>query len=119
MDAGAWYATAVGWAAEQGIINGYNGEYAPLAAITRQDLVKILYYYAKQAGFDVSAGADVDLLAYADGADVSDYAVEPMRWAIGAGIVGGYEDGTLRPAASATRAEVAAIMQRVVMLVVK
>ena len=110
-----WYNAAVGWAAGQGIINGVgDNRYAPKADITRQDLIKILYYYARQAGYDVSAGSDVDLASYADGADVSDYAQAPMRWAIASGIIGGYTDGTLKPRNTATRAEVAAIMQRMI-----
>lgn len=110
----------VAWAAEQGIVNGYNGAYSPLGDITRQDLVKILYYYAEQAGYDVEGvGDDVDLTAYADGAEVADYAAAPMRWAIAAELIRGYADNTLRPRSTATRAEVAAIIQRLIMNVVK
>ena len=120
VDADAWYAKAVAWAAAQGIVNGYNGAYSPLGDITRQDLVKILYFYAQYAGYDVEGvGSDIDLLTYADGADVSDYAAAPMRWAIASGLIQGYADNTLRPRNTATRAEVAAIMQRMVMNVVK
>lgn len=63
-----WYSAAVGWASETGIIGGYDGIYAPLDAITRQDLVTILYRYAKGAGYDVSAKAA--LSAYPDADDV-------------------------------------------------
>ena len=120
VDADAWYAKAVAWAAAQGIVNGYNGAYSPLGDITRQDLVKILYFYAQYAGYDVEGvGSDIDLLTYADGADVSDYAAAPMRWAIASGLIQGYADNTLRPRNTATRAEVAALMQRMVMNVVK
>ena len=74
---------------------------------------------AKAAGYDVSAGSSVDLTAYTDGANVADYAAEAMRWAIAVGLVNGYEDNTLRPRNTATRAEVAAIMQRMVQNAVK
>ena len=119
VKAGDWFNGAVGWASGLGVITGYNGAYAPLDAVTRQDLVTILYRYAKQAGYDVSVGSSVDLTAYADGAEVADYAAEAMRWAIAVGLVKGYEDNTLRPTATATRAEVAAIMQRMVQNAVK
>ena len=119
VTAGDWFNGAVGWASGLGVINGYNGAYAPLDAVTRQDLVTILYRYAKQAGYNVSVGTTVNLLTYADGADVKDYAQEAMRWAIAVGLVKGYEDNTLRPTATATRAEVAAIMQRLVQNAVK
>jgi len=118
VSAGDWFNGAVGWAAGLGVINGYGGAYAPLDAVTRQDLVTILYRYAKQAGYNVSAGS-VDLSAYADGAAVASYAAEAMRWAIAVGLIKGYEDNTLRPTATATRAEVAAIMQRLVQSAVK
>ncbi len=113
-----WFNGAVGWASGLGVITGYDGAYAPLDAVTRQDLVTILYRYAKAAGYDVSAGS-VDLTRYADGAEVADYAAEAMRWAISVGLIKGYEDNTLRPTATATRAEVAAIMQRMVQNAVK
>ena len=119
VKAGDWFNGAVGWASGLGVITGYNGAYAPLDAVTRQDLVTILYRYAKAAGYDVSVGSSVNLLSYADGADVKDYAAEAMRWAIANGIIGGYTDGTLRPRNMATRAEVAAIMQRMVQNAVK
>ena len=113
-----WFNGAVGWASGLGVITGYDGAYSPLNAVTRQDLVTILYRYAKQAGYNVSAGS-VDLTRYADGAEVASYAAEAMRWAIAVGLVKGYEDNTLRPTATATRAEVAAIMQRLVQSAVK
>ncbi len=119
VSADDWFNGAVGWASGLGVITGYNGAYAPLDAVTRQDLVTILYRYAKQAGYDVSVGRTVDLTVYADGADVASYAAEAMRWAIAVGLVKGYEDNTLRPTATATRAEVAAIMQRMVQNAVK
>ena len=113
-----WFNGAVGWASGLGVITGYDGAYSPLNAVTRQDLVTILYRYAKQAGYNVSAGS-VDLTRYADGAEVASYAAEAMRWAISVGLIKGYEDNTLRPTATATRAEVAAIMQRMVQTAVK
>ena len=108
-----WFSGAVGWAAANGIIVGYDGGYAPTANITRQDLVTVLWRYMKTVGYDVE-GAEADLLAYADGEKVSDYAAEAMRWAISTGVITGYPDGTLHPRSTATRAEVAAIMQRMI-----
>ena len=43
---------------------------------------------------------------------VADYASAAMHWAISADIIRGYEDNTLRPTATATRAEVAVIISR-------
>jgi len=45
-------------------------------------------------------------------ADISEYAVPAIQYASGAGIINGFEDGTLRPASNATRAQLAAILNK-------
>ena len=117
--ADAWYAPAVGWAAENVIVTGADGAYRPLENITRQDLVVILYRYAKMAKYDRSIDREVILSNYVDGTEVASYAADAMRWAITQGLITGYEDGSLRPKNTATRAEVAAIMQRLIQNVVR
>lgn len=109
-----WYAPAVGWAAGQGIIQGWEGFFRPLDNVTRQDLLTILYrYVAALPGFDLNAaGAESGLPDYADLSAISDYAAPAFFWALRAGLVGGYEDGTLRPAAPVTRAEASVILAR-------
>ena len=107
--ADVWYADAVGWAAGEGIIKGYDGIFAPDAPVTRQDLVTILYRYAAAAGYPIAGGAD--LSGFTDAAGVADYAREAMAWAVAIGAVSGMGDGTLNPGGSATRAQVAKIMQ--------
>ena len=117
--ADAWYAPAVGWAAENGIVTGADGAYRPLENITRQDLVVILYRYAKMAKYDRTIDRKVMLSNYADGTEVASYAADAMRWAITHGLITGYEDGSLRPKNTATRAEVAAMIQRLIQNVVR
>ena len=58
-----------------------------------------------------AADADV-LVQFSDAAAVSADASAAMAWAVREGIVGGYEDGTLRPTATATRGAFAAILYR-------
>ena len=108
---GDWWADAVGWASAEGIIQGYDGRFAPEKPVTRQDLVTILYRYARWAGCDVQPGSD--LAAFPDGAAVDSYAVEAMAWAVGKGIINGM-DGRLSPETPASRAQVAAILERFV-----
>ena len=105
----AWYADAVGWAAEEGIVQGYLGYFRPDAPISRQDLVTILYRYAKAAGYPIAEPADFS--SFRDADDVADYAREPMGWAIAVGLINGMGDGTLAPRGTATRAQAAKIMQ--------
>ena len=55
---------------------------------------------------------ETGLLNFIDAGNVADYATDAMRWAVSAGLIRGYSDGTVRPTATASRAEVAVIMQR-------
>ena len=111
VSAGNWYNAAVGWAYENGVVNGYGGSFGAKNNITRQDMATILYRYAKQAGYDVSASASLGKFFDAD--SVADYATDAMRWAVGMGLIDGI-DGKLAPQGNATRAQVAAIMTRFV-----
>ena len=56
-------------------------------------------------------GGTGDLSKFSDSADVSDYAVTAMRWAVGNGILKG-ENGKIDPKGTATRAQVAAMVAR-------
>lgn len=102
-----WYQKGMEWAKANGVSDGT----APNANITREQLVTMLYRYAKASGKDVSVGKDTNILSYADATTVSEYAVPAMQWACGAGIVNG-SNGKLNPQNNATRAEVAAILMR-------
>ena len=102
-----WYQKSMEWAKANGVSDGT----APNANITREQLVTMLYRYAKASGKDVSVGEDTNILSYADATTVSEYAIPAMQWACGAGIVNG-ANGKLNPQNNATRAEVAAILMR-------
>ena len=110
----AWYNDACSWAADKGLIKGYDGAYHPLDAVTRQDLVTILYRYAQAFGYDLTIEEGVSLANYTDGSEVATYAEQAMCWAISKGLIEGYGDGTLRPLNTAKRSEVAAVMQRLI-----
>lgn len=107
----AYYAKAVAWAYKNGIVNGTSeSEFSPDANITREQIASIIYRYAKLRSYDLSASADLSV--YKDCKDVSSYATEAMKYAAGAGIIGGKTPDTINPKDSATRAEAAAIIQR-------
>ena len=111
VSAGSYYAEAIAWAAECGIVDGYgDGIFAPNRNISREELAAILYRCAAYTGVDVSRKAD--LSAYADAAEVSAWAADAMAWANAAGLITGQGEATLAPAATATRAEAAAILAR-------
>ncbi|MBC8537174.1 S-layer homology domain-containing protein [Clostridiales bacterium BX7] len=107
--AGAWYASAVNWAASKQIVGGYGGGlFGPEDSITREQMAATLLRYAGYKGYDVSQRGD--LSAFADGAETSAWAVESMQWAVGTGLLSGRENAVLDPTGTATRAEVAQIL---------
>ncbi len=107
---GAWYAEAVAWAAEHGIVSGYGGAgFGPNDSITREQMAAILHRYAQQKGYDVSLGEESNILSYEDAFDISEYAIAALQWACGAGLMQGSE-GKLTPQGDATRAQVAAVL---------
>ena len=104
-----WYATAVNWAASAGVVSGTgDGNFSPNAAITREQLAAMLMNYSAWKGEDVSARAD--LSAYSD--QPSTWAEETMSWAVAEGLISGVTNTELQPQGNATRAQVAAILQR-------
>lgn len=106
----AYYAEAVGWAAANGIVGGYdNGTFGPGDPITREQMAAILYRFAQVQGWDTTASAD--LSSYTDASQISAYALTALQWANGAGLISG-SDGAISPGASATRAQAAAILMR-------
>lgn len=107
----AWYYSAVLWAQQNGIVAGYgDGTFQPGTNITREQLAVIFYNYAKYQGYNLSAVND--LSGFTDAGNVSPWALDAMRWAVGSGIMGGFGDGILGPQETATRAQVAAMLRR-------
>ena len=108
---GTWYTDAVAWASANGIVSGYGeGKFGPNDPITREQMAAILCRYADYKGMDVTKRAD--LSAFTDASQVSDYALETMRWAVAQGLITGTSETTLSPAGSATRAQAALILMR-------
>ncbi|MED9780500.1 MAG: S-layer homology domain-containing protein [Peptococcaceae bacterium] len=106
-----WYATAVNWAAASGITSGTgDGNFSPNTAITREQLAAILMNYAQYKGQDVSARATLD--TYNDATAISSWANDVMSWAVAEGLLTGVTADTLQPQGNATRAQVAAILER-------
>lgn len=114
----SYYKNAVAWAARKEIIKGISAnEFAPNSIITREQLVSIMHRYAVQ--FSLSTIAKGDLTKYTDSKNISGWARKSMEWAVGLGLVSGRGDNNLEPNGTATRAEVAAILQRFASLIVK
>lgn len=102
---GSYYATAVAWAAKNGIVDGYNStRFGPNDAVTREQIATMLYRYAKWLGYSTSGSS---LAGYSDASSVSSWAKDAMGWAVKNSVVTGATATKLNPTSSATRAETA------------
>ena len=107
-----WYADAVTWAAENGIVNGVgDGLFKPDANITREQLAVILYNYADFMEYEMSGDLDTNIPSYNDATNISQYAYSSLDWACGSGLIEGAA-GKLDPKGQATRAQISAILMR-------
>lgn len=111
---GVWYTDAISWAAAYGVVNGVEeGRFNPDGRITREQLATILFRYAAMKGYDIREYAD--LSGFPDAAKVSSWAQYAVAWAVGKGLISGTVINgrtLLDPQGSATRAQVATILQR-------
>ena len=114
VNAARYYAKAVAWAKENGVVAGTSDTtFSPNETVTREQMAAILYRYAKLNGVDV--GKTADLNSFPDAGKVSNYAKEAMAWAVGNGVISGSLEGGktyLDPKGDATRAQVAAVLMR-------
>ncbi len=110
VPANQYYANAVIWASSNGIVNGVTDtEFAPDQEVSREQMVTMLYRFAKASGADVSE--KTGLKGFGDSADVSSWAAEAMSWAVAEGIITG-SAGNLNPADDSTRAQIATVLVR-------
>ena len=106
---GLWYSDAVAWAYENQVVNGVDDDtFAPDAPVTRQQAAAMLYRYARLMGTDVTPTGNLGQFRDAD--QIAEYAMLPLRWAVGAGIINGVGNDLLDPEGTATRAQIAKII---------
>ena len=104
----AWYADAVRWAAAEGVMSGYdNGKFGPEDVVTREQLAVILYAMADRPEAKQE-------LTFADAGEISDWAVDAIRWCVENGILAGVGGNRMAPAATATRAEGAVMLMQLI-----
>ncbi len=107
---GSYYAAAVAWARERGIVSGTSATtFSPNQSITRQDAMTMLYQYGKgYGGWDVYYGTSMS--DYTDADSISSYAEKAMEWAVATGVIAGTSATTLSPRATMTRAQAATVI---------
>lgn len=106
LNADSAMSSARTWAMGTNVSDGTN----PERAMSRQQMVTMLYRYAQQKGYKTDGGSDIS--AYPDAGSVADYAKDAMSWAVGNGIVNGTSDGRLNPEGTALRSHFAAFLHR-------
>lgn len=117
--AGAWYAGEVKWASENGIVNGVgDNKFAPDHSVSRQEMAALMmryiaYYTAKNKVTFKATGSSA---AFTDADSVADYAKEAVTLCRSYGLINGNGDGTFAPTALSTRAQVAAVIHRLALL---
>lgn len=103
----AWYAKAVAWAAEQGLVNGMgDGTFAPETPISRQHLCSIMARYLRKQGLEPETAVQ----AFADDSLMEDTSREDIYFCAGLGLVNGVGDNLFDPQSNATRGETAKIL---------
>lgn len=108
VDGTAFYADALAWAQQTGVVNGYgDGTFKPDAAITREEYAALLANYARATDSYEAPATDV-LAGFSDASTVSDWAVETVAWAVEQGVLG--NGGFLAGTSTITRAETAAML---------
>ena len=104
-----WYDEAVAWGYATGVVKGTSATtFSPDDYVTREQAATLLYRYAQYCGEDVSAMGS--LMGFEDAKQISSFARDAMRWAVGEGIVNGRSETVLEPLGTATRAEIAKIL---------
>jgi len=115
VPAAMWYSNAVIWAAKNGIVTGFGGNFAPLDNITRQDFALILMRYAKFKNSELPLTREYQ--PFNDDARISDYAKAAVIQGYRAGVIGGAAGNNFVPLGNATRAEAAAMLHRLLLLI--
>ena len=108
--AGSWYEDAIGAAADAGLVNGMTEDkFAPNEKITREQMaVMLVRAYEWKLGTQTSGSA----VQFTDNAQISGWAQEAVQKAVAMGLMVGRGNQQFAPAHTATRAESAEVMYR-------
>lgn len=112
VPASAWYADAVNWAAETGVVTGYSAQtFGPEDNVTREQLAVMFCRYAKSAGLDTTQD-DPIAHGFYDYGTISGWALDAVNWAYKVSLLTGKTGNLLDPSGTATRIELAIMLMR-------
>ena len=108
VDKNAYYAAAVNWSVEEGIISGYqNGNFGVGDSITREQIATVLYRYTGAHEIEYT---ELILERFSDRSRISGFAKDAFAWAVENKIINGMADGRAAPTEFASRAQIAVII---------
>ena len=106
VSASDWYGTTVATLSKMGIVKGYeDGTFRPNAPITRAEFAAIATRFFEETGAEYEPGTFTDVSG-------DEWFAGAIQDAVNLGLIGGYEDGSVRPNNNITRAEACAIVNR-------
>ena len=110
VEKGSWYQPAVAWAYRNGVVIGTSPTtFEPDGNITREDMITMLHRYANRVQ---KTSVQTSISRFADASAVSSYAVEPLQWAVGVGVISGTDGNRLDPQGMTTRAQIARVLHQ-------
>ena len=104
VEKGSWYADAVAWAVETGVVQGTSSTtFAPYAKCTRAQIVTMIWRCRHQKPGNAKQFSDIVSGSYCD---------VPVRWAASVGITSGTGSNRFSPDAPCTRAQIITMFRR-------
>ena len=111
--AGQWYSDAVVWAQNNGIVNGIgNDQFDPSGNMTREQFATMFHRWAMFKGVNTSVPESFHPNNFQDRGQISDWALDAMRWAVYSELMVGTGDNHLSPQGIVTRSQSATLLYR-------
>lgn len=112
VNQGEWYAKAINWAVDKGIMRGYtgganDGNFGPNDLITREQIACVI---ASISGDDLSKSNSDKFYSLINNDKTSDWAFASMIWAVDNGVINGIGGIDLNPGGMLQRCEMAQIL---------
>ena len=117
VEVNEWYTGAVAWAVSNGIVEGYtDGSFGPARTITRQEIAVFLQRYLNSYKKYTLKEAPL-VTSFTDTESAGAFAKDAIEYCRVYGLISGYQDGGYHPLSTVTRAEVASMLSRVILVV--
>lgn len=112
VSADTWYTDAVAWAAENGIVFGYeDGSFRPEKPVTREEIMAFFQRYVVYLGKTATTDDLRIYQSFLDTSSVADWSRPAVQWCTSVGIICG-SNGYIAPSSVSTRAQIASVLMR-------